>query len=99
MQGFAAARGRHDDKHRLALLHQGDRVSAPTGDALSDEVYDACHDAFKSYVGIDYESSSYKVTAFYPTTSTWVQGDRTINCLITSKDGQLLTGSARNTKK
>ena len=26
MQGFTAARGWHDDKHRLALLHQGDRA-------------------------------------------------------------------------
>ena len=26
VQGFAAARGWHDDKHRLSLLYQGDRA-------------------------------------------------------------------------
>ena len=74
-------------------------TTAPTGDDLDTEISNACYDPFQTYVGIDYESSSYKVTAFYPTTSTWVQGDRTINCLITSQDDKPLTGSARNSKK
>mgnify|MGYP001675738102 CR=1 FL=1 len=74
-------------------------TTAPTGDDLDTEISDACYDPFQTYVGIDYESSSYKVTAFYPTTSTWVQGDRTINCLITSQDDKPLTGSARNSRK
>ena len=74
-------------------------TTAPTGDDLDTEISDACYDPFQTYVGIDYESSSYKVTAFYPTTSTWVQGHRTINCLITSQDDKPLTGSARNSRK
>ena len=74
-------------------------TTAPTGDDLDTEISNACYDPFQTYVGIDYESSSYKVIVFYPMTSTWVQGDRTINCLITSQDNKPLTGSARNSKK
>ena len=74
-------------------------TTVPTGDALSDAVYDACHDAFKTYVGIDYESSSYGFSDFHPSADSWDSGDRTINCLITSQDDKPLTGSARNSKK
>ena len=74
--------------------------TAPTGDDLNTEISLACYDAFEMYVGVAYEeSATYEVTSFYPTTGSWAQGDRTINCLITSKDGQPTTGSARDAKK
>ena len=74
--------------------------TAPTGDDLNTEISLACYDAFEMYVGVAYEeSATYEVTSFYPTTGSWAQGDCTINCLITSKDGQPTTGSARDAKK
>ena len=74
-------------------------TAAPSSDELDNEVYDACHDAFETYVGISADSSSYGIASFQPTPGTWAHGDRTITCLITSKDHSPLTGSARNTNK
>ena len=74
--------------------------TVPAGDDLNTEISLACYDAFEMYVGVAYEDSTmYDATSFQPTTGSWSRGDRTINCLITSKDGQPTTGSARNTKK
>ena len=74
--------------------------TVPAGDDLDTEISLACYDAFEMYVGVAYENSTtYDATSFQPTTGSWSRGDRTINCLITSKDGQPTTGSARNTKK
>ena len=74
-------------------------TAAPSSDELDNEIYDACHDAFETYVGISADSSSYGIASFQPTPGTWAHGDRTITCLITSKDHSPLTGSARDSKK
>ena len=73
--------------------------TVPTDDDFATEASNVCYDPFETYVGVPYFSSSYSATYLYPTSSSWVQGDRTIYCLITSQDGKPLTGSARNTNK
>ena len=74
--------------------------TAPTGDDLDNEIYEACHDSFEMYVGVPVESSTYATATFNPTPGSWKQqGDRTINCLIASPDGKPMTGSARDSKK
>ena len=93
-----------DSPHLFEVFNNADidgstYTTVPDGDALNAEIRTACYDAFTSYVGIPYNDSSYQFRSFQPSASSWAQGDRTITCLITSEDGQPLTGSARNTRK
>ncbi|QPL05360.1 MULTISPECIES: septum formation family protein [Actinomyces] len=90
-----------DDPHQFEVYNNSDITAAslPVGDALDEEIYNACYDAFKMYVGISYDESSYAVQSLQPTQASWSRGDRTINCLIASADGSDLVGSARDTKK
>ena len=74
-------------------------TTVPTEDEILAETRSACRGAFEGYVGIDRDSSSYLGHAYHPSAESWAQGDRAITCLITSQDGQPLTGSARNSKK
>ena len=81
------------------LIDSAAYTSYPTGEEMAHEIQEACHDPFEDYVGIDRYSSSYAAHAYYPSPDSWAEGDRAIDCLIVSKDGSLLTGSARNTRK
>ncbi|MCL3778488.1 MULTISPECIES: septum formation family protein [unclassified Actinomyces] len=93
-----------DDPHQFEVYNNSDiddsvHSTVPVGDALDEEIYNACFDAFEMYVGIPLSDSSYDVQSLQPTVSSWAHGDRTINCLITSQDGTELVGSARGTSK
>ena len=48
-------------------------------------------------MGISYDQTQkYEVFTLQPSEDTWARGDRTITCMVTSKDGVTeLTGSAR----
>lgn len=81
------------------LIDSAAYTSYPNGEEMAHEIQEACHDPFEDYVGIDRYSSSYAAHAYYPSPNSWAEGDRAIDCLIVSKDGSLLTGSARNTRK
>lgn len=68
--------------------------SFPTGDAMDQKTADVCYDAYADYVGKNLDESSLTATALTPTSSSWTLGDRTVSCVITSKDGSYLTSSA-----
>jgi hypothetical protein len=72
----------------------GDGTVTQTGDSQ-------CAQDFATYVGIDWsESSIYSFSELQPSSDSWGQGDRTIDCVILSKtQGQQLTGSAKGTAK
>ncbi len=65
------------------------------GDAQQDE----CPPAFKDYVGVDWEQSTYTFTFAGPTEQTWASGDRQLACLLEDGNGGTLTGSAKGTNK
>ena len=69
----------------------------PATDAMTEEVHNACAPSFEEYVGISYSrTTKYDVFTLTPSASSWIMGDRTITCMITSRDGTTeLTGSAR----
>lgn len=74
----------------------------PAGESPSaaDEDYTAwesenCLGRFEAYVGLDYDSSMYYISALVPTDSSWAQGDRTLMCFIHNDGESTVTGSAR----
>lgn len=74
----------------------------PAGESPSaaDEDYTAwerenCLGQFQAYVGLDYDSSMYYISALIPTESSWAQGDRTLMCFLHTDVESAVTGSAR----
>jgi hypothetical protein len=54
-----------------------------------------CLGRFEAYVGIDYDSSLYYISALVPTDSSWAQGDHTMMCFLHNDPESAMTGSAR----
>ena len=54
-----------------------------------------CLGRFEAYVGIDYDSSMYYISALVPTDSSWAQGDHTLMCFLHNDPESAMTGSAR----
>ena len=74
----------------------------PAGESPSaaDEDYTAwerenCLGRFEAYVGLDYDSSTYYISALVPTDSSWAQGDHTLMCFLHNDGESAVTGSAR----
>jgi hypothetical protein len=71
----------------------------PGDSSASDEAETQCEgDAFTSFVGVDYNSSTLDVTEYYPTDDSWSNGDRVINCLVGDPDGTTV-GSLQSVAK
>ena len=54
----------------------------PGVDALVGEGQDKCQVVFAEFVGIDFRSSLLDYHFYYPTPSSWAQGDRSIYCMV-----------------
>ena len=88
------------DQPHLQEVYYNHEITAstlPTGSSMDEEVANACAAPFADYVGISYDQTQkYEVFTLQPSEDTWARGDRTITCMVTSKDGVTeLTGSAR----
>ena len=69
-----------------------DADAYPGESAVTEKADAECAAAFPDFVGIDYDSSIYGYSYYYPTDGSWADGDRTINCLIGDPAGKT-TGS------
>lgn len=67
----------------------GDRVY-PGEDALNDEIYDTCLDAWPGYVGVEYEFSELGAFWFLPDKSRWARDDGEFRCFATSFERTLV---------
>ncbi|MBA3308147.1 MAG: septum formation family protein [Chloroflexi bacterium] len=56
---------------------------------------EGCLKRFERFVGISYERSQLEVTYLSPTAVSWQDGDRRVQCVLHSGDGEPLTGSMR----
>lgn len=78
-------------------------VDDPGGDnypgttALQNFANGACLERFAGYVGIDYQDSSLFYTYLLPSVRSWSEGDRTVDCVITTT-GQTLTRSVKGSR-
>lgn len=73
---------------RLAVTED----SFPGAEYLIREGGTRCQSAFADFIGVDFAESVYDFTFYYPTPSSWVDGDRSIFCLA-HEPGAQRTGS------
>lgn len=88
------------ESHRAEVFHRI-KVSGDDfpGDAAIERQTAECLPAFKEYVGKAYGRSTLEVAIYYPTSSSWRFGDRTILCNLTKRDLSDITGSLRNSRR
>jgi hypothetical protein len=92
-----------DDPHASevfgAFNMDGAKGSPYPGSAMVQQAYaEGCLELFEPFVGRDFSTSKYDVSAVTPTEGSWTEfDDREILCLITNVDGSPLIGSAEGT--
>ena len=79
-----------------ALVNDKAGSTYPGTTALQSFANGSCLQRFAGYVGVDYRDSSLFFTYLLPSVRSWAQGDRTVDCLITTT-GQQLTRSVKGT--
>lgn len=82
------------EMYTVAGYPAGEAPSGPDEDYTPWET-EACLGGFESYVGLDYDSSMYYISALVPTDSSWAQGDNTLMCFLHNDAESAMTGSAR----
>lgn len=86
------------EPHEYELFHA---ANMPDADFPSDAAVDAfveaeCVTAFTLYVGMDYQQSALYFSWFAPSTETWGDGDRAVQCAAYDPENTELTSSVRN---
>lgn len=83
----------HDNEVYLAfVMSDGPFPGAPS---MAEEAEVRCFDAFESFVGADYFESTLEFFSIRPTSDSWEDGDRTVYCVLNSRDRAKLTGTMR----
>jgi len=90
--------GTHDGEVVGTLVHPGNGPF-PGVPSLVTFGQTPCLDAFRSYVGVDFETSSLDMIVVVPTEITWAKGDRSIACLVITADGSRINGTVRGTQR
>ena len=80
-----------------ALVDDNAGSTYPGASALQNFANGACLQRFARYVGVDYRDSSLFYTYLLPSVRSWSQGDRTVDCLVTTT-GQALTRSVKGAR-
>ena len=70
----------------------------PGVDDLVEAGQTKCQAVFADFVGIDFRSSSLDFHFYYPTPSSWAQGDRSIFCLV-GDPGLTVVGTLQGAKR
>ena len=70
----------------------------PGVDMLVAEGQDKCQAVFTEFVGIDFRSSLLDYHFYYPTPSSWAQGDRSIYCMVIDP-GLKVIGTLQDAKR
>jgi hypothetical protein len=89
------------------LPHSGEAIASvvlapgkyPGDRALSDTAEKSCDAEFKSYVGVTVYDTELTPDFYYPSKSTWDDGDRTVLCVAWGPEDEDLTGSVRGSKR
>jgi len=86
----------HDSELFAILGVQG--TTFPGEDELVSQGQSRCARAFGDFVGIPFANSTLDFRFYYPTASSWAQGDRTVYC-VAFDPGLQVTGSLLNSKR
>ena len=85
------------DSELFAILGVEGSVFPGEQDLVS-EGQDRCQRAFGDFIGIPFATSTLDFRFYYPTASSWAQGDRTIYC-VAFEPGLQVTGSLLNSRR
>ena len=85
------------DSELFAILGVEGSVFPGEGELVS-QGQDRCAKAFGDFIGIPFSNSTLDFRFYYPTASSWAQGDRTIYCLAFDP-GLTVSGSLLNAKR
>lgn len=85
------------EQHQHELFYSGSMLdgSYPDDSTFSSYVAANCGPAFGSYVGMPYQSSSLDVYYFTPTSASWSDGNRTVECAVYDPSNAHLTVSLK----
>jgi hypothetical protein len=84
------------DAEVFNVVEYNDGDAYPISMTVRSFIEETCVPAFATYVGESYdESTDYNLGYFYPDSTGWGQGDRTLTCYITREDGTKLTQSVK----
>lgn len=86
----------HDSE--LYAIVSAEDGSYPGVDDLVAQGQAKCQALFADFVGIDFRSSLLDFHFYYPTPSSWVQGDRSIYCMV-ADPGVTVVGSLQGAKR
>ena len=86
------------DSEIYASFILGD-TSFPGIDAVLEEADAACLSGFESFIGVDYLDSRYDFSYYYPTESSWGNGDREVLCLVYDPSGEKVTGTLESARE
>jgi hypothetical protein len=86
----------HDSE--LYAIVSVDDGAYPGVDDLVSQGQTKCQALFADFVGIDFRSSMLDFHFYYPTPSSWVQGDRSIYCMVTDP-GLTVVGTLQGAKR
>ena len=70
----------------------------PGAAAIVSDAATRCADSFTKFVGVDFGISTLDFIYYYPTETSWSDGDRTVDCAIFDPDGQT-TGTLKNANR
>ncbi len=82
----------HDNEVFHVANYSGSSYSVS---AIDDFAANVCYGAFSPYVGRSYETSVIEIAWFFPTESSWSQGDREVTCIAFHMDLIKLERSVR----
>lgn len=82
----------HDNEVYGTFQYEG-ASAYPGDDVVFDYGTERCLESFDRFVGIAYEESELDIGLLYPSSETWNEGDRQIQCFVYEFDGSKVTGS------
>ena len=89
-----------DEPHRYEMYAMKEMTdsSFPGESQTTSMAEDYCYSRFESFVGMEYDYSIYYIFSISPTSGSWSQGARSIQCAL-GLDSGTKVGSARNSSE
>ncbi len=93
-----------DDPHRnevYLVTRLADEIGGPFpgGEAITAAADELCLAGFADFVGLQFELSIWEIGYTVPTEATWALPDRTVTCFLFHREGDKVSGSARDSAR
>ena len=85
-------------RYEMYAIDELTNSSFPGESQAADIADEYCLSRFETFVGMEYDFSVYYIYSIYPTSGSWSQGERSIQCAL-GLDFGTKVGSARNSQE